>query len=161
MQKLDPATNRYVEVAKFNPATDPVPADYTEAEQGSDLRWRVTLAEGVTSWNVVEALKQADFLKGDIPSVPLEGTLQPESYDVDKGSDRNDLIATMEARQTATLEELWARRVDGLPYKTMQDALIMASIVEKETGVAAEREMWRRSSSTVWRRGSSCRPTRR
>ncbi|MEO8244142.1 MAG: endolytic transglycosylase MltG [bacterium] len=139
MQKLDPATNRYVEVAKFNPASDPVPADYTEAEQGADLRWRVTLAEGVTSWNVVEALKHADFLKGDVATVPLEGTLQPESYDVDKGSDRNELLALMAARQTATLEELWARRADGLPYKTMQDALIMASIVEKETRVAAER----------------------
>ncbi len=140
LQKLDPASDRYVEVVKFNPATDPVPVEYTEAAADSDLRWRVTLAEGVTSWNIVEALKKADFLTGDIKDVPVEGTLAPESYDVDKGADRAALLEQMSARQTATLNELWATRADGLPYKTPQEALIMASIVEKETGVAAERK---------------------
>ena len=141
MQKLDPATDRYVEVAKFVAGVDPVPVEYQDAAADSDLRWRITLAEGVTSWNVVEALKAADFLSGDITEVPLEGTLAPESYDVEKGADRRDLIAQMEARQTATLAELWASRAEGLPYKTPQEALIMASIVEKETGVAEERKL--------------------
>ena len=139
LQRLDPATDRYVEVVKFNPAVDAVPVEYTEAAADSDLRWRVTLAEGVTSWNVVEALKAADFLVGDSAEVPPEGTLAPESYDVDKGADRGDLLARMGARQTATLAELWATRAEGLPYKTPEEALIMASIVEKETGIAAER----------------------
>ena len=139
LQRLDPATDRYVEVVKFNPAVDAVPVEYTEAAADSDLRWRVTLAEGVTSWNVVEALKAADFLVGDSAEVPPEGTLAPESYDVDKGADRGELLARMGARQTATLAELWATRAEGLPYKTPEEALIMASIVEKETGIAAER----------------------
>ena len=139
LQRLDPATDRYVEVAKFNPAVDAVPVEYTEAATDSDLRWRVTLAEGVTSWNVVEALKAADFLAGEVAEVPLEGVLAPESYDVIKGSDRGELLAQMTARQTATLAELWATRADGLPYATPEEALIMASIVEKETGIAAER----------------------
>lgn len=140
LQRLDPASDRYVEVVKFNPGVDAVPVEYTEAAADADLRWRVTLAEGVTSWNVVEALKAADFLVGDVTAVPPEGTLAPESYDVVKGTDRSELLAQMTARQTATLAELWATRAEGLPYKTPQEALIMASIVEKETGIAAERK---------------------
>jgi UPF0755 protein len=139
LQKLDPATDRYVEVVKFAPGVDPVPVEYTEAAADADLRWRVTLAEGVTSWNVVEALKAADFLEGEIAEGTPEGTLAPESYDVVKGADRGELLAQMAARQTATLAELWANRAEGLPYATPQEALIMASIVEKETGIAAER----------------------
>ena len=141
LQKLDPANNKYVEVVKFDPAVDPVPPEYLAAAKVPDLRWRVTLAEGVTSYNVVEALKSADFLTGVVATVPLEGVLAPESYDVDQGSDRTALLTQMEARQTATLADLWAVRASGLPYKTPQDALIMASIVEKETGVAGERKV--------------------
>ena len=141
LQRLDPATDRYVEVAKFVAGVDPVPVDYTEAAEDSDLRWRITLAEGVTSWNVVEALKAADFLTGEIAEVPAEGALAPESYDVDKGADRAELLARMAARQTAVLAELWATRAEGLPYKTQGEALIMASIVEKETGVSSERKL--------------------
>lgn len=141
LQRLDPASNRYVEVVKFDPAVDPVPAEYVTAGAEPDLRWRVTLAEGVTSFNVIEALKRADFLTGEVAAVPPEGVLAPQSYDVDKGAARADLLAQMEERQTATLAELWATRAEGLPYKTPQEALIMASIVEKETGVADERKL--------------------
>jgi UPF0755 protein len=141
LQKLDPASNRYVEVVRFDPAVDPVPDAYVAASTAPDLRWRVTLAEGVTSYNVVTALKRVDFLTGDVATVPLEGVLAPQSYDVDKGSERTALLAQMEARQTETLAELWTGRAAGLPYKTPQDALIMASIVEKETGVASERKL--------------------
>ena len=139
LRKLDPVTNKYVDVVKFDPAAGAAPAEYATAAGEPDLRWRVTLAEGVTSWQVVEELKAADFLKGDVKAVPLEGTLAPGSYEVDKGSDRAALLAAMETSQAATLAELWATRADGLPYKTPEDALIMASIVEKETGVADER----------------------
>jgi len=128
-------------VVRFDPAVDPVPDAYVAASTAPDLRWRVTLAEGVTSYNVVTALKRVDFLTGDVATVPLEGVLAPQSYDVDKGSERTALLAQMEARQTETLAELWTGRAAGLPYKTPQDALIMASIVEKETGVASERKL--------------------
>lgn len=139
LRAYDAATAGYAEVAKFDPAVGPVPQVYLDAQADSDLRWRVTLAEGVTSWQVVESLKAADFLTGDVKSVPPEGTLAPQSYEVDKGADRLALLDEMTARQTAILNELWAARADGLPYKTPQDAMIMASIVEKETGVADER----------------------
>ena len=140
LRELDAATNRYVEVVKFDPAADAVPAAYLDAATDSDLRWRVTLAEGVTSWQVVDALKRADFLEGAIESTPAEGTLSPDSYEVEKGSDRAVLVAEMVTRQAATLAESWAKRAEGLPYETPEEAMIMASIVEKETGIPEERK---------------------
>lgn len=139
LRSYDSATAGYVEVAKFDPSVGPAPAAYTTAEMDTDLRWRVTLAEGVTSWQVVQSLKAANFLTGDVKTVPLEGTLAPQSYEVEKGGDRAALLAEMTAKQSEILTELWASRADGLPYKTPEDALVMASIVEKETGVAEER----------------------
>ncbi|MEY4983250.1 MAG: endolytic transglycosylase MltG, partial [Pseudomonadota bacterium] len=87
----------------------------------------------------VESLKRADFLTGEIAEVPPEGTLAPDSYEVERGADRAALLAQMAERQAATLAELWAARAEGLPYDTPEEALIMASIVEKETGIAEER----------------------
>lgn len=139
LRELDPTTNRYVEVVRFDPATAAAPTEYLDASQAADLRWRVTLAEGVTSWQVVDALKRADFLTGEVKEVPSEGSLSPDSYEVEKGADRGALLADMQARQAATLADLWAARAGGLPYKTPEEALIMASIVEKETGIPEER----------------------
>ena len=99
----------------------------------------MTLAEGVTSWQVIEELKQAEFLTGEIADIPAEGSLAPDSYEVPRGFDRADLIAQMETRQDAILTELWVNRQDDLPLETPQQALILASIVEKETGVPEER----------------------
>jgi UPF0755 protein len=101
----------------------------------------VTLAEGVTSWQVVDSLRRADFLTGEIAAVPAEGTLAPDSYEVTRGADRAALIAEMEERQALVLADLWAAREAGLPYASAEEALIMASIVEKETGIAEERRL--------------------
>ena len=141
LRELDPTTNRYVEVVKFDPAVEAAPQQYVDLAQQGDVRWRVTLAEGVTSWQVVDALKRADFLDGAIAAVPAEGSLAPDSYEVDRGSARADLIVEMEKRQAATLAELWATRAEGLPYDSPEQALVMASIVEKETGIPEERKM--------------------
>ncbi|EEW24085.1 endolytic transglycosylase MltG [Rhodobacter ferrooxidans] len=139
LRELDPATDAYVDVVKFDP-TAAAPAEFTEAAADADLRWQVTLAEGVTSWQVVESLKQANFLEGTVAEVPPEGSLAPEGYEVARGSDRGALIAAMQARQLQVLADLWAARADGLPYDTPEQALVMASIVEKETGIASERK---------------------
>lgn len=139
LRELDPASNRYVEVVKFDPAAEAVPQTYVEVAEEPDVRFRVTLAEGVTSWQVVEALKRAEFLGGEVKAVPPEGSLAPDSYEVARGDDRQALLDQMAARQAAILADLWAARVDGLPYDTPEEALIMASIVEKETGVPEER----------------------
>lgn len=140
LRELDPATNRYVEVVKFDPAKEAAPAQYLEVAEADDIRWRVTLAEGVTSWQVVDALKRADFLDGLIDKQPAEGALAPDSYEVERGSARADLVAEMEKRQSAIITELWAARAEGLPYDTPEQAMVMASIVEKETGIPEERK---------------------
>ena len=139
LRELDAATNRYVEVVKFDPAAEAAPAEYLEAANADDIRWRITVAEGVTSWQVVEGLKRADFLEGKIDQVPPEGSLAPDSYEVDRGADRAGLLAEMTDRQARIIAELWATRAADLPYDTPEAAMVMASIVEKETGIAEER----------------------
>ncbi|MDH2327609.1 endolytic transglycosylase MltG [Cereibacter sp. SYSU M97828] len=140
LRDLDPETGRLVEVAKFDPSGE-VPAAYTDAVAEGDLRWRVTLAEGVTSWQVVDSLRKVDFLEGEIAGVPAEGSLAPDSYAVERGDDREALLDLMVQRQASIMDDLWASRAEGLPYETPAEALVMASIVEKETGVAEERPM--------------------
>jgi UPF0755 protein len=139
LRELDAATNRYEEVIKFDPATEAAPVEYLDAAGASDMRWRITVAEGVTSWQVVDALKRADFMEGKIDQLPPEGSLAPDSYEVDKGADRQALIGEMMDRQARVLAELWATRAADLPYDTPEAAMVMASIVEKETGIAEER----------------------
>lgn len=139
LRELDAATNRYVEVVKFDPAAGAAPAEYLEAATADDMRWRITVAEGVTSWQVVEGLKRADFLEGEIDQVPPEGSLAPDSYEVERDADRQALLGEMSDRQARILAELWEMRVADLPYDTPEKAMVMASIVEKETGVAEER----------------------
>ncbi|MEZ5913085.1 MAG: endolytic transglycosylase MltG [Paracoccaceae bacterium] len=139
VRELDPATNRYEEIVKFDPATEAAPAEYVDIAEDPDVRFRLTLAEGVTSWQVVESLKRAEFLTGQVDAVPAEGSLSPDSYEVKRGAERAGVISEMEARQTQVLADLWASRADGLPYDSPEEALTMASIVEKETGIAEER----------------------
>lgn len=139
LRELDPATNRYVEVAKFEPGSAEPPPEYLAALDDTGLRYRVTLAEGATSWQVVDSLRRVDFLTGDIAAVPPEGSLAPDSYEVSRGGARAALLAEMTARQERILADLWAARVEGLPYASPAEALIMASIIEKETGVPDER----------------------
>ncbi len=139
VNELDPETNRYVEVLSFNPAEDEVPAAYTEVRDDPSVRYRITMAEGITSWQIVDALRSADFLAGEVEEIPAEGTLAPLGEDVRVGMDRNALLAQMTQKQSEILAEAWQNRANGLPYETPEEALIMASIIEKETGVSSER----------------------
>lgn len=139
LREIDPASGEYVETAKFDPTAETAPDGFAEEAQKADLRLRVTLAEGVTSWQVVEALKAADFLEGTVAKVPAEGSLSPDSYEVKRGTKREVLLTEMAARQAAVLAKAWEGRAEGLPYETIEEALVMASIVEKETGVPEER----------------------
>ncbi len=75
LRELDPATSEFVEVAKFDPGVEEAPAEYLAVIDRPDLRFRVTLAEGATSWQVVDALKRAGFLEGEVSAVPAEGVL--------------------------------------------------------------------------------------
>jgi UPF0755 protein len=139
LSELDLTTNEYVEVVRFDAGVATLPPEYLEVADDPALVFRVTVAEGVTSWQVVESLKLADFLTGSLETVPPEGTLAPGGYEPVRGSERSALIAEMTERQSAILAEAWAARVDDLPYDTPEEALIMASIIEKETSIPEER----------------------
>ena len=139
LSELDLTSNAYVEVARFEAGVEALPPEYLEVADDPALVLRVTVAEGVTSWQVADALKKADFLQGSLETVPPEGKLAPGGYEPVRGTERVALIAEMTARQSAILAEAWEKRAEGLPYDTPEEALIMASIVEKETGIAEER----------------------
>ncbi len=138
VRELDPETARYVEVVAF-PPDEAAPAEYVAVRDRPDTRFRVTLAEGTTVWQVIDSLKGADFLEGEVADLPPEGMLAPDSYEVEVGSQRSGLIERMQAAQVARLAEAWANRVEGLPIETPDEALILASIIEKETSVPDER----------------------
>ncbi len=108
--------------------------------RGEVVQRRVTLAEGVSSLAARALLDQAEGLEGETPAEIPEGSLAPDTYFYLRGETRAALVARMTQAQTRILEELWADRASDLPVSTMAEALILASIVEKETGVAAERE---------------------
>ncbi len=142
VRELDPATNRFVEVAAFAPGTDmAIPEAYKRARAQADARYRVILAEGVTSWQVVQELNAVDFMDGKVTKIPDEGTLAPDSYEVRAGDSRADLLARMEQAQAKILADAWAKRNPAVPLKTPEEALIMASIIEKETGIPQERKI--------------------
>ena len=139
VRELDPATNSYVERVVFNPAEDAVPEDYTDVKAQEDVRFRIALAEGATSWQIIESLKQIDILEGDPGEVPAEGMLAPDSYEVTRGAQRADLVAQMMSAQEQILADAWATRDASVPLESPEEALILASIVEKETSVPEER----------------------
>lgn len=141
VRELDPATKEFTETAEFNPADTetPVPAEYEKVREEPDTRYRVSVAEGVTSWQIVDSLKRFDVMSGEVSEVPAEGALAPDSYEVSDGADRAELVARMLAAQEERLATAWAARSDDLAVGSPEEALILASIIEKETGVPEER----------------------
>jgi UPF0755 protein len=108
---------------------------------GRVVQYPVTVPEGMTSWEIVELLKGVEVLEGDIATVPPEGTLAPDTYSVSRGDTRAALIARMTALQARRLEEAWAQRAPDIAVRTPQEALILASLIEKETAVPEERPL--------------------
>lgn len=100
---------------------------------------KVTFPEGVTSWQVSEILKELSDMSGELPETPPEGTLLPQTYHYINQEDRAGLLGKMKQAMDKTMEELWPGRAGDLPFTTQEEALTLASIVEKETGVATER----------------------
>jgi UPF0755 protein len=84
-------------------------------------------------------VRQHPTLTGEVTDVPQEGSLLPETYIFNRGETRTALIKRMQDDHTRVLNELWAQRAANLPFSTKEEAVILASIVEKETGVASER----------------------
>ena len=139
VRELDPTTNRFVEVMNFDPAGDDLPAEYAAARDQAGTRFRVALAEGVTSWQVATALGQIDVLGGEVSELPPEGALAPDSYEVATGDERDAVITRMLQQQEEWVAEAWEARDPDVPLQSPEELLTLASIIEKETGVPDER----------------------
>ncbi|MGI9386101.1 MAG: endolytic transglycosylase MltG [Methyloligellaceae bacterium] len=100
---------------------------------------KVSIPEGLTSAQIVARLQNAPILTGEISAVPPEGSLLPDTYLITRGSSRQDLLARMQSAQKKFIKKLWPTRAPNLPFKTVEEALVLASIVEKETGRSDER----------------------
>ena len=109
-------------------------------QSGKVLRRLVAVPEGMPSIMVWDRLMAQPLLTGPIP-VPEDGSLLPDSYDFERGEPRAKVVARMQAAMRKVLAEAWAKRAPNLVVNTPQEALTLASIVEKETGKASERRM--------------------
>lgn len=106
---------------------------------GKSIQHQVTIAEGLTSQQILQRLNEAEVLTGPIQTVPTEGSLLPETYRVTRSTTREQLIARMAAAHKRLVQEIWERRAPDLPIKTIEQFITLASIVEKETAIASER----------------------
>ena len=112
---------------------------YAHLRAGETVQHPITFAEGLTSAMIVAVLNQVEVLTGEISGIPAEGTLLPETYLVTRGTSRQDVLDRMAAAQSELLDSLWDGRAADLPFDTREQAIILASVVEKETGIASER----------------------
>ena len=99
----------------------------------------ITFAEGLSTHSILKMIKENEFLVGDIPENVPEGSLLPQTYNYMKGDSRESLIKRMQNDMFETINKYWESRADDLPIRTKKEALILASIVEKETGIPEER----------------------
>ncbi|RZJ40038.1 MAG: endolytic transglycosylase MltG, partial [Brevundimonas sp.] len=106
---------------------------------GKVVRHYVTLPEGWSSAQAVDILMRQPILIGAVETVPDDGTLWPDTYEVARGDTRASVIARMQRARDENLARLWATRGPNSVVRTPDEAMILASIVEKETGLAAER----------------------
>lgn len=108
-------------------------------QSGRTHQRQVTIPEGLMSFEIVKLLNTAEVMEGEITDIPPEGSLLPETYNYTRGMNRADLLARMQRDFRTTLDALWQDRDPGSLLKTPEEAVILASIVEKETGIASER----------------------
>lgn len=107
--------------------------------EGKEILHTVSIPEGLTSFQVVERLNAHPELTGKVNLVPPEGSLLPDTYRFARGTDREELIARMQSEQRKFVEKVWPKRATDLPFKTPEEAVNLASIVEREAGKADER----------------------
>lgn len=115
-------------------------AEVLETLRSGDVaRHFVTIPEGWSVAQAIDILNAETVLTGTVEDIPAEGSLMPDTYEVTRGESRQSVIDRMQAAQTELIEELWPTRAQGLPFSTPEEAVTLASIVEKETGLAEER----------------------
>ena len=116
------------------------------------IRRLVTIPEGMPSIMVHERLMAQPYLTGEIP-IPAEGSVLPDSYDFERGASRESVLRRMQAAMRKTLVAAWAKRAPGIAVSTQQEVLVLAAIVEKETGKPSERRKVAGLYSNRLRRG--------
>lgn len=110
-----------------------------ELASGRTVVRRLTVPEGLTTAEALALIQAAEGLEGDIGSVPPEGAMLPSTFFYTWGDSRRQIVTRAEHLMSETVAQLWAHRAPDLPFRTPQEAVILASIVEKETGLPQER----------------------
>jgi UPF0755 protein len=121
------------------PAGISLRAAMEQMQAGRTVQRRFTVAEGLTVAEVLKLVREVEGLEGNITLRPAEGTLLPETYSYSLGDSRDSLVQRMRQAMTEALDAAWTKRQQDLPLASKEEALTLASIVEKETGVASER----------------------
>jgi UPF0755 protein len=107
--------------------------------EGKSIEHKITFAEGLTSQQMIERLRANPDLNGDILQIPAEGSLLPDTYRFQVGDTRQDIVERMEAGQKKFAAKMWEERDPDIFVQSLAEAIVLASIVEKETGRADER----------------------
>ena len=107
-------------------------------QHGRPVQRLITVTEGMPSIIVAEKLGANQYLTGAVPPI-AEGSVLPDSYGYKRGESRGEVVKRMQAAMTRTVEQLWPKRINACPVSSREEAVILASIVEKETGKPAER----------------------
>ncbi len=108
--------------------------------KGKTFLYKLTMPEGWTSYMIVQRINGHNNLQGDpVTEIPPEGSLMPDTYFFGSSMTKQGIIKKMQQTQKKFLAKAWAKRQKGLPVKTPEEAVILASVVEKETGIASER----------------------
>lgn len=106
---------------------------------GKSVQYRITFPEGWTSQQIVERISANAELDGAVTEIPPEGSLLPDTYSFGTKDSKEDILQRMQAAQRKFLAQVWEERDPDIMVKTPEEAVILASIVEKETGIAEER----------------------
>lgn len=109
--------------------------------EGRTVVHKLTIAEGLTVRQALQEVAEADYLAGSITRKPAEGSLLPETWHLSRDDNRDEVVARMEKSMRQMLEQAWAGRFADLPLKSKEEVLVLASIVERETGIKAERPL--------------------
>ncbi len=107
--------------------------------EGKVVAHQVSVPEGLTSQQIVARLMEDNVLTGTIKEIPREGSLLPDTYNFTRGVTREQMLQRMQQAQQHLVKEIWDHRSPDLPLKTPDQLVILASLVEKETGKADER----------------------
>ncbi|WP_374828107.1 endolytic transglycosylase MltG [Pseudochrobactrum saccharolyticum] len=108
--------------------------------EGKSLMHSVTIPEGLTVQQIFDRIANSELLSGDLPKeLPVEGSLVADTLSFTRGTPREEVVNRLKTAQSKLVDEVWAKRRDGLPVKDKNEFVTLASIVEKETGVASER----------------------